>query len=151
MKIIWCMFLEIWSMTDIIFSHFGPFFALLPPNNPENPYFERWKKCQEISLFHTSIPYIDPKNKNLEQFLKTWRYYPITYVYHKWRYLMYDSWDMKHDRQNFCPFTLHQSKKWTFQKKNEKKRKEKKRSLKIPSLYTSVPKIIIICYTVSEI
>ena len=104
MKIIWCMLLEIWSMTDIIFSHFGPFFALLPPNNPENQNFERWKKCQEISLFHTSIPQIDPKNKNFKPFLKTWRYYPITYVYHKWRYLMYDSWDMKHDRQNFLSF-----------------------------------------------
>ena len=30
MKIIWCMFLEIWSMTDVT-SHFGPFFTLLSP------------------------------------------------------------------------------------------------------------------------
>ena len=26
----WCMVPEIWSATDRIFSHFGPFFALLP-------------------------------------------------------------------------------------------------------------------------
>ena len=27
---IWCMVPEIWSMTDRIFCHFGPFFAFLP-------------------------------------------------------------------------------------------------------------------------
>ena len=27
--IIWCMLSEIWSTTDIIFCHFGPFFAIL--------------------------------------------------------------------------------------------------------------------------
>ena len=26
------------------FSHFGPFFTLLPPNNPENQNFEEMKK-----------------------------------------------------------------------------------------------------------
>ena len=31
MTIIWCMVPEIWSMTDKIFCHLGPFFALLPP------------------------------------------------------------------------------------------------------------------------
>ena len=31
-------------MTDKIFSHVGPFFALLPPNNPENKIFEKTKK-----------------------------------------------------------------------------------------------------------
>ena len=30
MTIIWCMVPEIWSSTDRIFCHFGPFFALLP-------------------------------------------------------------------------------------------------------------------------
>ena len=39
MKIVWCMFLEIWSTTDITFPHFGPFFVLLPSNNPENQNF----------------------------------------------------------------------------------------------------------------
>ena len=28
--IIWCMLPEIWNTTDIIFCHFGPFFALIP-------------------------------------------------------------------------------------------------------------------------
>ena len=35
---------EIWSATDKIFCHFGPFFALLPPNNPKNQNFEKMKK-----------------------------------------------------------------------------------------------------------
>ena len=37
---------EIWSMTDRIFCHFGPFFALLPPPpmDPENQNFEKTKK-----------------------------------------------------------------------------------------------------------
>ena len=35
---------EIWSATDIIFSHFGPYFALPPPYNPENQNFEKMKK-----------------------------------------------------------------------------------------------------------
>ena len=30
MTIIWCMVTEIWSVADIIFCHFGQFFALLP-------------------------------------------------------------------------------------------------------------------------
>ena len=35
---------EIWSVTDIIFCHFGQFFALLPPKNPKNQNFEKLKK-----------------------------------------------------------------------------------------------------------
>ena len=38
---------KIWSVIDRIFSHFRPFFALLPPpppNNPENRNLEKMKK-----------------------------------------------------------------------------------------------------------
>ena len=38
---------EIWSATDRIFCHFGPFFALLPPNNPENQNYGKMKKKQK--------------------------------------------------------------------------------------------------------
>ena len=44
---------EICRATDRIFSHFGPFFALLPPNNPENPNFEKMKKTPgDIIILH---------------------------------------------------------------------------------------------------
>ena len=62
-------------------------------------------------------------------------------------HMMYGSQDMEHDRQNFlsfwtifCPFTLQTTLKF--------KRKKKKK--KIPA-DTSVPKIMITCYTVPEI
>ena len=58
---------KIWSVTDRIFCHFGPFFALLPPpppNNPENQDFEKMKKSGTI---HHS----------------TWRYHHFTHVYQK--------------------------------------------------------------------
>ena len=38
------MFLEIWSVTDRSFSHFGPLFALLPSNYPKNQNFEKVNK-----------------------------------------------------------------------------------------------------------
>ena len=39
---------EMRSTIDRIFSHFGPFFALLPHNNPKNQNFENMKKTLEI-------------------------------------------------------------------------------------------------------
>ena len=65
---------EIWSVTDIIFCHSEPFFALLPPMDPENKNFEKMKK-----------------KKN------TWRYYYFTNVYHKWQ--SYDAWFLRYQAQ----------------------------------------------------
>ena len=50
-----CMIPEICSMTDRIYSHFGPFFAFLhplPPNNPENQNFEIMKKTPGDIILH---------------------------------------------------------------------------------------------------
>ena len=66
-------------------------------------------------------------------------------------HMLYCSWHMAHNRCNsyfsvcaiFCPLPPQQSEKWKFQKKPKK--------LEISSFYTSVPKIMIICYTVPEI
>ena len=65
-------------------------------------------------------------------------------------HMMYGSWDMKRDRQNllsfltvFCPFTSP-----PLTTKKIKILKNWKKSLEISSFYTSVPKIMIICYTV---
>ena len=53
MTIISCMVPEISSVTDRIFSHFMLFFALLPPNNPENQNFEKMKKIPgDITILH---------------------------------------------------------------------------------------------------
>ena len=55
MSIISCVVSEKWSATHIIFGHFGLFFALLPPTNPENPNFGKMKKSLEIlSLMYGS-------------------------------------------------------------------------------------------------
>ena len=73
--IIWCMLPEIWSATDISY-HFGPFFA---------HYWPRKLK------FGKTVG-------------NTWRYYPFTHVYHKWR--SYDIWLLKYKVQQtvFCHF-----------------------------------------------
>ena len=125
MKIIWCMFFEKWSTTDIIFSHFGPFFTLLPPpNNPENQNFEKIK-------------------------INACKYHYLTQVYHKWQ--SYDVWFLRYGAQQnfllfwaiFCRFTsltaqkINISKKW-------------KKLLEI-SFYTCVPKIMIRWCIVPEI
>ena len=41
---------------DKIFCHFGPFFALLPPNNPKNQNFEKMKNLPgDIIILHKCI------------------------------------------------------------------------------------------------
>ena len=50
-----CMVPEILSATNIFFSHFGPFFPLLPPNNPKNQNFEKMKRMPgDIIILHMS-------------------------------------------------------------------------------------------------
>ena len=56
-------------------------------------------------------------------------------------HIMYDSWDIELDRQNFTPPTNQKTKFWKTEEKNP---------LEI-LFYTSVPKIMIICYIVPEI
>ena len=136
MKIIWCMIPEIWSTTERIYSHFGPFFALLHPlsplitQNPENQNFEKMKK----------------KNN--------WKYHHFTQVYHKWQ--PYDTWFLKyevHQTEFFCNFlfwamfclvTLLTAQKIKISKKGKK-------HLEISPFYTCVPKIMIRWFMVHEI
>ena len=120
--------IEIWSATDRIFSHFGPFSALLPPpnNNPENENFENMKKSPEDTIILHKCTIND-------------------------NHMMDGSWNMMCNKQNFlsywaifCPFTL-------LTTQRVKTLKKWKEHLEISSLNTSEPKIIIICYTVPEI
>ena len=52
------MLTQIWSVTDILFCHFRPFFGHLrppPPNNPENKTFEKMEKNPgDIIILHMS-------------------------------------------------------------------------------------------------
>ena len=48
---------EILSVMDRIFCHFGPFFALLAPEQLEKSKFEKIKKKHlEILSFYTCVP-----------------------------------------------------------------------------------------------
>ena len=121
--IIWYIVPQIWSATDIIFCHYGPFFALFPPYGPRKSKF--WKN-----------------EKN------TWRYYHFTNVYYKWQ--SYDKWFFRYGVQqtrffvildhflHFYPLTTQKIKIFNNWRK----------PLEISSFYTSAPKIMIICYTV---
>ena len=97
--IIWYMVPEIWSEAGIIFCHFGPYFALLPPptspNDLKNQNFEKRKKR---------------KKKKMHGDIILW----YIYMYHKWR--SYDIWFLKYKVQqteifdilgHFLPFQLH--------------------------------------------
>ena len=154
MTIIWCMVPEIWSVTDRIFCHFGPFFALLapsplPPDNSKNPNFEKMKKLLgDIIIFHMCT--INDND------------------------MMHGSWDMEHDGQNFLSFGLsflpfyptNNPKNQHFEKikrasgdiiilaltaQKIKILQKWKKHLEISSFYNSLPKIMIICFTVPEI
>ena len=125
MTIIWCMVPEILSTKDIIFCHSGAFFALLPPYGPRKSKFsKKWKKHLKILSFYK----------------------------HKWQ--SYDVWFLRYgpcDRQNFLSF-------WTIfclftplKTQKIKILKKWKKLLEILSFYSSVPKIMIIFYTVPEI
>ena len=115
------VFLEIWSATDIIFCHFGPFLPFYPTNDPKDITFSK----DIISSFSTCVPYERSydvwflRYKALQSFLsfwaifcpltllttqktnilkKVWRYYHFTFVYHKW-HMVYAFWDIECDRQ----------------------------------------------------
>ena len=69
---------EISSATCNFLCHFRLFFALLPPNNPEIKILKKWKTLRDIIFLHMST-----MNQN---------------------HMMYDSWDMERNRQNFFSF-----------------------------------------------
>ena len=120
---------DIWSVTDRIFCHYGPFLPFYPPIGPENQNFEKIKK------------------KN------TWRYYDFTNVYHRWK--AYDIWFFRRGVQQtklfviMDRFLLFCSPPLTTQK--IKILKKWKRHLEILWFYISVPKIMIRWCMVREI
>ena len=77
---IWCMVPEIWSETDRIICHFGPFFALLPPPLII-PKIKFWKKMKKMPI-DIILLYI--------------------HVYHEDH--IYGSWNIRCDRHKFSSF-----------------------------------------------
>ena len=82
--ILWCALPEIWSATDIIFCHFGPFFTLLPsplptplPLTTHNIKILKKKKKKPGDIF---ILHMCNINDN---------------------HMMYGFWYMKHDGETF--------------------------------------------------
>ena len=115
---IFCMVPDIWSPTDRIFRHLGPFFlpfyAPPPPprNNPKNQNFEKMKKLPgDIIILHRHTI-----NDN---------------------HIMYDSWDVECERQNFLSFWIIFC---SFTPLTQKIKILKKwKALEILSFYTYVP------------
>ena len=115
-------FLRYWVQRTEFFVILDCFLPFYPPKNPKSQNFEKMKKPpRDIIILHRC---------NISD-----------------NHMMYDSWAMKRDRQNFlsfwaifCPFNS-----LTTQK--IKILKNWKQHLEI-SFYPSVPKIMIICYTV---
>ena len=111
------------------FWNFGQFFALLPtPTHPSTP-------APLLTI---------QKIKIMKKWKNTMRYYHFTHVYYKWQ--SYDVWFLRYEVQqteifvildNFLPLT-------------QNFLKNSKTCLEM-ALYTSVPKIMIICYTVPVI
>ena len=147
---------EIQGATDRTFCHFGPFFALLIPEN-RNFKIEKkhstiiWCMVPEIwsttdrifyhsGLFFVLLPYYGPRESKFWKNEKiAWTYYHFTHVYHIWK--SYDVWLLRYEAcqtvffvilDRFLPFCSPNN------PKNQKLKKWKKH-LDILSFYTCVP------------
>ena len=99
------------------------------------------------------IPLLTPKIKICNKCKKTWRYCPITHVYHKWR--SYDVWFLRYKAGQaefflsfwaiFCPLTLLTT--W----KIKVLKKWKKAYIQKLLFYTCMPQMMIIWCMVPEI
>ena len=105
---------EIWSETDRIFWHFGPFFAPLPPFplmilkikilKKKIKIYYKWRSYDHSLPFQ---PLENPENQNFKTEKKnTWRYH-FTYLHHNWK--SYDVWFLRYGAswRSFLSF-------WTF-------------------------------------
>ena len=141
MKIIWCMVPEIWSMTDRIFCHFC-----------HHKWQSRcmvpviWRATDIIfrhfgPFFCPFTPLIGWKIKILRKIKKPWRYH-LTHVYHISLFLRYGARQTEFFWSFWAIFCLTPL-------ITQKIKILKKWKMEV-SFYTSVAKIVIICYTVPE-
>ena len=119
---------ELWSTQTKIFVILDHFLHFYPPNNPKNQNFEKMKKTPgDIIILHKCTI-----NGN---------------------HMMYGSWNIRCDRQMdkiFCHFGSFFAL-LPFNSPKNQNLKKWERCLGISSFYTSVPKSMIICYTIPEI
>ena len=112
----------------VVLGHFLPFCHFLPFFAQKMKTSRKWRKHpRDIIILHKCTINCD--------------------------YMLYCSWDMVRDGCN-CYFSFWAA--FCFYPSNspkisKKMKKKKKKWLEISSFYTSVPKLIIICYTVPEI
>ena len=111
----------------------------------------QWDRRKFLSFWAIFCPFTTWKIKILTLKKNTWRYYYFTHLHHKWQ--SYDVWFLRYGvwqteffviLDRFLPFYPPNNPKNTILK-------NWKKHLEISSFYTSVPKIMIICYTVPEI
>ena len=128
MKFIWCMVLEIWHACarQNFFSFWTIFCSFTPLTMQKIKILKKWKKRLEISSFHTSAPQITIISS-----------------------IIPDIWSAT--GRIFCHFGLLFAPLPHWQPKKIKILKKWNKHLEISSFYTSVPKVMIICYSVSEI
>ena len=125
MTIISYMVPEVWSMTDIIFWHFGSFFCPFTPLTTQKiKILKKWKKCLEASSFYTSVPqimiicYTAPETWCVTDcYFSFWATFCLFPPLTAWKIKIFKKW---------------------------------KKHLEISSFYRSVPKIMIMCCTVPE-
>ena len=64
-----------------------------------------WDKICHFRLFFAILPQYWPQKLNFGKNVKnTWRYYPFTYVYHKWT--SYDAWFLRYKVQRTASFVI---------------------------------------------
>ena len=168
---LWCMVPEIQTKS---FCHFGSFFALLPPPLMILNIKILKKMAGYIILLHVhayhkwrsyDIWFLKYKVWQTEMFDILGHFLPLqpignlenqNFIIEKKaprdiiilhictindNHMMYGSWDKEHNRHNFLSF-------WTVFCPFTPLTTRKIKNLQISSFYTSVPEIMIICYTV---
>ena len=112
-----------------------------------------WDEQKFLSFWTIFCPFTPATTQKIK-ILKQWKKPGDTIILNKctinYNSMMYDSWDMEWDRQNFLSFWTIS---WPFIAPTPKIKilKQWKKTLEISSFYSSAPKIMIICYTVHDI
>ena len=123
---------EISTPPDRVFwSSWSIFCTFTPLTAWKKKLSKTWKKHLEISSFYTSVPKIMITGYTVPGI---WHVTDVTVTFSFWAI--------------FCLFTPLTAQKI---KMKDMKKKKTTTTLEISSFYTSVPKIMIICYTVFEI